>query len=228
MKGVSCPLTDPGHFGYPCIAVQPLGDRMQFDQLKRREFITFLGCAAAAWPPAARGQQPERMRRLGVLMGWAADDPRTQADLAAFTQKLKELGWADGRNVSAGTRHLMGFSPVQLRDRRVDLSFPRLSRPKLPACSLLSMTGAAGGADAPSLTFAARAGALVERPGRGNALRGGPNQRVWASAVGWRLRTREFPLPLPTRCSACGKRKPEVDGARWVIVSAAGDHPTKR
>src|SRR5215470_3951893 len=129
---------------------------------------------------------------------------------------------------SAGTRHLMGFSPVQLRDRRVDLSFPRLSRPKLPACSLLSMTGPAGGADAPSLTFAARAGALVERPGRGNALRGGPNQRMWASAVGWRLRTREFPLPLPTRCSACGKRKPEVDGARWVIVSGAGDHPTKR
>src|SRR5262249_43699906 len=113
--------------------------------------------------------------------------------------------------LSAGTRHLMGFSPVQLRDRRVDLSFSRLCRPKLPACSLLSMTGAAGGADAPSLTFAARAGALVERPGRGNALRGGPNQRMWASAVGWRLRTREFPLPLPTRCSACGKRKPEVD-----------------
>jgi ABC transporter substrate binding protein len=93
------PPDDPGHFGYPCIAVQPLGDRMQFDQLKRREFIIFLGGAAAAWPPSARGQQPERMRRIGALMGWAADDPQMQADLAAFTQKLKELGWADGRNV---------------------------------------------------------------------------------------------------------------------------------
>jgi len=71
---------------------------MQFDQLKRREFITLLGGAAATWPLAARAQQ-ERMRRIGVLMNTGADDPQSQLRLAAFLQGLSELGWIDGRNV---------------------------------------------------------------------------------------------------------------------------------
>ena len=54
---------------------------------------------AAAWPLAARAQQPERMRRIGVLMGAAADDPEGQARIAAFQQGLQQLGWTDGRNV---------------------------------------------------------------------------------------------------------------------------------
>ena len=72
--------------------------------MKRREFITLLGGAAAAWPLAARAQQPERMRRIGVLMSTAADDPEGQARLAAFVQGLQELGWSDGRNVRIDTR----------------------------------------------------------------------------------------------------------------------------
>jgi putative ABC transport system substrate-binding protein len=67
--------------------------------MKRRTFITMLGGAAAAWPCAARAQQPDRMRRIGVLMAVAADDPGAQAQLAAFAQGLQELGWAVGRNV---------------------------------------------------------------------------------------------------------------------------------
>jgi putative tryptophan/tyrosine transport system substrate-binding protein len=67
--------------------------------LKRREFISLLGGAATAWPLAARAQQPERMRRIGVLMSLAADDPEGQARLTAFLQGLQELGWADGRNI---------------------------------------------------------------------------------------------------------------------------------
>src|SRR5262249_20991350 len=78
------------------------GDRMS-DQLKRREFITLLG-VAAAWPLAARGQQRERIRRIGVLMNLASDDAEGQARLAAFLQGLQEAGWAVGRNVRIDLR----------------------------------------------------------------------------------------------------------------------------
>jgi putative ABC transport system substrate-binding protein len=68
--------------------------------MRRREFITLLGSAAAAWPIAARGQQGERMRRIGVLTGGtAADSPDGQANIAAFLQGLQQLGWTDGRNM---------------------------------------------------------------------------------------------------------------------------------
>ena len=76
---------------------------MLFDQLKRREFITLLG-GAAVWPFAARTQQPERMRRIGVLMNTAADDPTGQTRLLAFAQALAQAGWTDGRNVRIDIR----------------------------------------------------------------------------------------------------------------------------
>ena len=66
--------------------------------MKRRNFITLLG-GAAAWPVAARGQQPERMRRIGVLVAYAESDPEAQARIAAFRQGLRELGWTEGRNL---------------------------------------------------------------------------------------------------------------------------------
>src|SRR5438034_6500385 len=72
--------------------------------MKRREFITLLGGAAAAWPLAAQAQQSERVRRIGVLMYLASDDAEAQARLAAFTQALKQLGWSDGRNLRIDTR----------------------------------------------------------------------------------------------------------------------------
>src|SRR3954469_5695670 len=71
--------------------------------MRRREFITLVG-GAAAWPLAAGAQQPERMRRIGVLMYWAADDAEGQARLAAFAQALKQLGWSEGRNLRIDTR----------------------------------------------------------------------------------------------------------------------------
>jgi len=67
--------------------------------VRRREFITLLGGAAAAWPLAARAQQAERIRRIGVLMNLAADDPEALARLAAFHQGLQEAGWVVGRNL---------------------------------------------------------------------------------------------------------------------------------
>ena len=76
--------------------------------MKRRAFITLIGGAAAAWPLAARAQQPGGMRRVGVLMALAADDPEGQARFAAFVQGLQESGWTDGRNVRIETRWAAG------------------------------------------------------------------------------------------------------------------------
>ena len=67
--------------------------------MRRREFMALLGGAAAAWPVAARAQQPERMRRIGVLMALSADDPQSPVRVAAFAQELQQLGWTIGRNV---------------------------------------------------------------------------------------------------------------------------------
>jgi putative ABC transport system substrate-binding protein len=87
--------------------------------VKRREFITMLGSAAAAWPLAARAQQPERMRRIGVLMPVAADAPEAVARLAAFVQGLQQLGWTEGRNVRIETR--WATDPDQLRRYAAEL-----------------------------------------------------------------------------------------------------------
>ena len=65
--------------------------------MRRREFITLLGGAAVAWPLAARAQQPEGTRRIGVLMNRVADDPEGQARLKALVQGLQQLGWVEGR-----------------------------------------------------------------------------------------------------------------------------------
>jgi putative ABC transport system substrate-binding protein len=72
--------------------------------LRRRQFITLLGGAAAAWPLAARAQQAERMRLIGVLMAYAESDPEGQAWVAAFRERLQKLGWAEGRNIRIATR----------------------------------------------------------------------------------------------------------------------------
>ena len=67
--------------------------------MKRREFISLIGGTAAAWPFAARAQQPDQVPAIGMLMGYAEDDPETQARLAGFREGLGELGWIEGRNV---------------------------------------------------------------------------------------------------------------------------------
>jgi putative tryptophan/tyrosine transport system substrate-binding protein len=67
--------------------------------MKRREFITLFGGAAVTWPLAARAQQPDRVRRIGVLMGVTKDEPEGQARIAALREGLQKLGWTDGRNI---------------------------------------------------------------------------------------------------------------------------------
>ena len=64
--------------------------------MRRRDFITLLGGAAAAWPLAARAQQPDRMRQIGVLSPLAEDDPEMTARLAGFRRGLEKRGWSEG------------------------------------------------------------------------------------------------------------------------------------
>jgi putative ABC transport system substrate-binding protein len=87
--------------------------------MKRREFLTLLG-GAAAWPVAARGQQGERMRRIGVLLPTAADNPDFQTRLGAFLQGLGLLGWAIGRNVRIDARWA-GVNAAEIRRHAAEL-----------------------------------------------------------------------------------------------------------
>jgi putative tryptophan/tyrosine transport system substrate-binding protein len=89
--------------------------------VRRRTFITLLGGAAAGWPIAARAQQFDRMRRIGVLMAATADDPEYQPRMKAFQQGLALLGWTEGRNVRVDTRWA-GTDADDIRKHAVELA----------------------------------------------------------------------------------------------------------
>jgi ABC-type uncharacterized transport system substrate-binding protein len=88
--------------------------------IARRKFLVALGGAVAAWPLAARAQQPSGMRRIGVLMGVKQDNPQEQAGVVAFQQALLELGWIDGRNIRLDYRWATG-DPDRVRADARDL-----------------------------------------------------------------------------------------------------------
>ena len=88
--------------------------------MRRREFITLLGGAAAAWSLGARAQQPERMRRIGILLNASSDDPQYQAWVGAFLQALALLGWTIGRNVRIDTRWA-GANAAEIRRHAAEL-----------------------------------------------------------------------------------------------------------
>src|SRR5262245_27781806 len=81
----------------------PQPEGQMASHIARRKFLATLGGAAAAWPLAARAQQPE-LRRIGVLMSFAESDPEAQARVAAFREGLQKLGWTEGRNIRIDTR----------------------------------------------------------------------------------------------------------------------------
>jgi ABC-type uncharacterized transport system substrate-binding protein len=94
---------------------------MHFRQVKRRQFITLLGGAVAAWPLGARAQQRERMRRIGVLLPAAADDPVWQTRFGAFLQGLQQSGWTIGHNVRIDTRWA-GINAAEIRRHAAELA----------------------------------------------------------------------------------------------------------
>jgi putative tryptophan/tyrosine transport system substrate-binding protein len=95
-------------------------ERLTRTEIHRREFMTLLGGAAAAWPLAARAQQPDRMRRIGVLMAYAEGDPEAQARIGAVQQGLRELGWTEGRNLRMEIRWGTG-DPDRARSSATEL-----------------------------------------------------------------------------------------------------------
>src|SRR5262245_38893731 len=88
--------------------------------MRRREIITLIGGAAATWPFAARAQQGDRMRLIGVLMAQAEDDPLAQASIKAFQDGLSKLGWTEGRTVRINYRWA-GSDPDRMRTYAADL-----------------------------------------------------------------------------------------------------------
>jgi putative tryptophan/tyrosine transport system substrate-binding protein len=88
--------------------------------MRRREFVTLFGGTVATWPLVTRAQQPERMRRIGLLLNFAEDDREAQAQNLAFLQGLQQLGWTDGRNVRIDTRWTAG-DPARARKYAAEL-----------------------------------------------------------------------------------------------------------
>jgi hypothetical protein len=101
--------------------------------MSRREFIALLGSAAVAWPLAARAQQAERMRRIGVLSNLTEDDPESASPDAAFVQGLRQLNWIDGRNVQSNIAMRLpiplAFAALQWNWRARAQRRPRLHKP---------------------------------------------------------------------------------------------------
>jgi putative ABC transport system substrate-binding protein len=103
---------------------------MRFDQLRRREFIALLGGAAATWPLAASAQQPKRMRQIGVLMSFAANDPEGLSRAAAFENGLRKLGWIRGHNLRIEYR--WAENPEVLRTDAIELAALQEQRHAVP------------------------------------------------------------------------------------------------
>ena len=93
---------------------------MRFDHVKRREFIGMLGSATAAWPLVSFAQSPERIRRIGVVMAYAADDPNGRTQINAFRDHLRTLGWTEGGNIAVDVRYAKD-NAARVREAAADL-----------------------------------------------------------------------------------------------------------
>ena len=97
--------------------------------MRRREFIALVGSAAATWPLAARAQQPDKIRLIGVLMGFAETDPTAQSMVAAFRGALPKLGWTEGSNVRIEVRW-GGYDLDRIKTLAKELVAPQQNGPR--------------------------------------------------------------------------------------------------
>jgi putative ABC transport system substrate-binding protein len=187
--------------------------------MRRRDFVALLGGAAAAWPLAAHGQQAERMRRIGVLMGVASDEPESQARIAAFLQGLRELGWIDGRNVRIDTRWSAGDAARLRRDAaelvalgsEVILAGPGQTITILLEASRTVPIVFAQGLDPVGASFVES----LARPG-GNAT--GFNQLDYSLAAKWLELLKEI-APKVTRAAVLREPGPAAIG-QWAVIQS--------
>ena len=205
--------------------------------MQRREFIGLLGGAAATWPIPARGQQPDRMRRIGVLMGYSENDPETKARLAAFRQGLEQRGWSEGRNIRidyrlgapAASSAMLAKELVALQPDLIFAQGPtqiaavhRESSTRFQSCSLVLPIRLA---QASSRAWRSQVGDAD----RSAAVRGGCCRQVASDAQGdrtaprarcvrWPTRRR---LPTTTSCSAALALAPSL--AMELVPSPVDD-----
>jgi putative ABC transport system substrate-binding protein len=178
-----------------------------------RAFITLLGGATTAWPFVARAQQPERVRRLGMLMNRAADDPRGQIELAAFQQALQQLGWSDGRNIRIDTR--WGENNVD-RDRGYAAELVALAPDLILASGTLSVAALRHATRTLPIVFVEVSdpvgAGLVDTLARPGGL---PRSRRWGrSEWSWRARR-----GLQKSCFVSSPRSSR--SARWQVFSVS-------
>jgi putative ABC transport system substrate-binding protein len=190
--------------------------------IHRRSFISLLGSAAAAWPVAARGQQAEGVKRIGVLMSTAADDSESQLRLVAFVQALQQAGWTIGRNLQIDTRwssgdtarlrryigELLGLSPdVILAGGRASTVVPEVQQARRGTPVVFVQ-----GVDPVGVGYVAR----LARPG-GDAT--GFTQFEYTLAGKWLQLLKEV-APAVTRVAIL--REPGTAGiGQWAVIQAA-------
>ena len=182
--------------------------------MRRREFITLLG-GAAAWPLAARAQKAGGMRRVGVLMGGAGRDPVEQARLAAFLDGLQQLGWTDGRNVRIDTRWPAGDAD---RYRTYAIDLVGLAPDVILASASASVAALQHASRSAPIVFAnvidpVGAGfvASLAQPG-GNAP-GSPRSNTASAGNGWSCSRRSRRTSRALAC--CAIRRPPEQPGSW-------------
>ena len=191
------------------------------EAMRRREFIAFVSSTAAAWPLVARAQQPERMRRIGVLMNGAADDPDGQARLTGFLQGLQEFGWTAGRNLRIEYR----WAPGEADRRRYAAELVALAPDVIMASTSVSVSALQQASSTVPIVFAGVTDpvgqgfvASLERPG-GNTT--GFSLYEYGTSTKWLELLKEI-TPSITRVAVI--RDPTVpftNGELGAIQSAA-------